>query len=69
VTAELAGKIAVITGAGSGLGAAMARAFARTGMAVAALDLDEPSAQQTATALADEFSVPTTALRVDVGRS
>jgi len=69
VTAQLAGKIAVITGAGSGLGAAMGRAFARTGMAIAALDIDEPSAQQTATALADEFGVPTTALRVDVGDS
>jgi len=66
VTAEL-GKIAVITGAGSGLGAAMARAFARTGMAVAALDIDEPSAQKTASQLAGEFDVPTTALRVDVG--
>jgi NAD(P)-dependent dehydrogenase (short-subunit alcohol dehydrogenase family) len=67
VTTELAGKIAIITGAGSGLGAAMARVFARTGMAVAALDIDEPSAQKTAAELADEFGVPTTALRVDVG--
>ena len=67
VTMDLAGRIAVITGAGSGLGAAMARLFARTGMAVAALDIDEASARETAAALADEFGVPTTALRVDVG--
>ncbi len=65
--AELAGQIAVITGAGSGLGAAMARLFAGAGMSVAALDIDEASARQTATALAHEFSVPTTSLRVDVG--
>ena len=67
MTAQLAGRIAVITGAGSGLGAAMGRAFASAGMAVAALDIDEASAQQTATQLAGEFGVPTTALRVDVG--
>jgi NAD(P)-dependent dehydrogenase (short-subunit alcohol dehydrogenase family) len=67
VTSELAGTIAVITGAGSGLGAAMGRSFARAGMAVAALDIDEPSARETAAALAGEFRVPTTALRVDVG--
>src|SRR5262245_33716999 len=36
-------------------------------MAVAALDIDEPSARKTASALADECGVPTTALRVDVG--
>jgi len=67
VTTKLAGRIAVITGAGSGLGAALARLFAGQGMAVAALDIDEPAAQQTASALADELGVPTTALRVDVG--
>lgn len=66
-TAELAGKIAVVTGAGSGLGAALGRLFASAGMAVGALDIDEPSARQTATALAGEFGVRTTALRVDVG--
>jgi NAD(P)-dependent dehydrogenase (short-subunit alcohol dehydrogenase family) len=67
VTTELAGRIAVITGAGSGLGAALARLFARTGMAVAALDIDEGSAQETASVLADELGAKTTALRVDVG--
>jgi meso-butanediol dehydrogenase / (S,S)-butanediol dehydrogenase / diacetyl reductase len=63
----LGGKVAVITGAGSGLGAAMARLFAGAGMSVAALDIDEASAQRTATSLASEFSVATTSLRVDVG--
>jgi NAD(P)-dependent dehydrogenase (short-subunit alcohol dehydrogenase family) len=64
---QLAGQIAVITGAGSGLGAAMGRLFAGAGMAVAALDIDEPSARQTAAALAEQFGVPTTSLRMDVG--
>ena len=66
-TGDLAGRIAVVTGAGSGLGAAMARTFAEVGMAVAALDIDEAAAQATATSLADEFGVPTTAVHTDVG--
>jgi NAD(P)-dependent dehydrogenase (short-subunit alcohol dehydrogenase family) len=64
---ELAGKVAVVTGGGSGLGAALARLFARAGMGVAVLDLDEASAQEVAAALADELGVPATAARVDVG--
>ncbi|HEV2239773.1 MAG TPA: hypothetical protein VGR98_01910 [Streptosporangiaceae bacterium] len=35
--ADLAGRIAVVTGAGSGLGAAMCGRFAAAGMAVGAL--------------------------------
>jgi NAD(P)-dependent dehydrogenase (short-subunit alcohol dehydrogenase family) len=67
VTAQLAGKVAVITGGASGLGAAMGRMFAGAGMAVAILDIDEAGAKQTAAGLAGEFGVPTTSLRVDVG--
>ncbi len=63
---ELAGRVAVVTGAGSGLGAAMARQCADAGMAVAALDIDEPRAQATASELAG-IGVPTSAVRVDVG--
>lgn len=57
----------MVTGAGSGLGAAMARTFAEAGMAVASLDIDVPAAQATAATLADEFGAPTTAVRTDVG--
>jgi NAD(P)-dependent dehydrogenase (short-subunit alcohol dehydrogenase family) len=64
---ELAGRIAVVTGAGSGLGAALARTFAEAGMAVAALDIDEPAAEATATSLGKELGVPTLAARTDVG--
>ena len=39
------GRIAVVTGGGSGLGAAMSRQFASAGMAVAVLDIDEANAQ------------------------
>jgi NAD(P)-dependent dehydrogenase (short-subunit alcohol dehydrogenase family) len=67
--AEHASKVAVVTGGGSGLGAAMGQSLAAVGMAVAVLDIDEAAATQTADALAKECGVPTTALRVDVGDS
>lgn len=63
----LRGRAAVVTGGGSGLGAAMCREFASAGMAVAALDIDEAGAQATAEALRREFGVPTLGVRVDVG--
>src|SRR4029079_1770619 len=40
----LAGQIVAITGAGSGIGAATARAFAAAGAEVALLDVNEPAA-------------------------
>ncbi|MCC6677665.1 MAG: SDR family oxidoreductase [Phycisphaerales bacterium] len=45
---RLAAKIALITGAGRGIGAATARAFAREGAVVWATDLDEAAAARTA---------------------
>jgi NAD(P)-dependent dehydrogenase (short-subunit alcohol dehydrogenase family) len=44
----LAGQVAVITGAAGAIGAATARAFARTGAAVALLDVDLKAAQDKA---------------------
>lgn len=41
---DLQGKIAVVTGGGSGIGAAIARLFAARGATIAILDRDEPSA-------------------------
>jgi NAD(P)-dependent dehydrogenase (short-subunit alcohol dehydrogenase family) len=38
---SLTGRIAVVTGGGSGPGAAMGRPFAEVGMAVAAHDIDK----------------------------
>jgi len=69
VADKLAGRVAVVTGGGSGLGAAMARTFAEVGMAVATLDIDGAGAARTAAALAAELGVATTALRTDVGDS
>jgi 2-hydroxycyclohexanecarboxyl-CoA dehydrogenase len=45
----LAGKVAVITGAGSGIGRATALRFARSGASVVAVDIDADGAQKTAT--------------------
>ena len=52
VTASLAGKTAVVTGAGSGIGRAIATTFAAAGAAVACLDLDRISVGATVQAIA-----------------
>ena len=64
---DLRGKVAAITGAGGGLGAALGRVFAGAGMGVAALDIDGAAAERTAAELAEAYAVPTTSARSDVG--
>jgi NAD(P)-dependent dehydrogenase (short-subunit alcohol dehydrogenase family) len=45
-------RVALVTGAGSGIGRAIAHAMARRGARVAAVDIDEASARETAAAIA-----------------
>jgi NAD(P)-dependent dehydrogenase (short-subunit alcohol dehydrogenase family) len=45
--ARLQGKVAIVTGAGGGIGAAIARAFAREGAAVVCVDLNEDAVGRT----------------------
>ncbi|HEX7084533.1 MAG TPA: SDR family oxidoreductase [Gaiellaceae bacterium] len=59
---RLAGKTAIVTGAGSGIGRAAALRFAAEGARVAALDLDGAKAEETRAAIGDGAL----ALQVDV---
>jgi NAD(P)-dependent dehydrogenase (short-subunit alcohol dehydrogenase family) len=51
---SLAGKVAVVTGAASGIGLALARRFGLDGMAVVMADIEVTTLEQAAAALADE---------------
>jgi NAD(P)-dependent dehydrogenase (short-subunit alcohol dehydrogenase family) len=50
---ELRGKVAVVTGAGSGMGRAMAERFAGEGMSVVVADVEQPTLDETVTAIRD----------------
>jgi 3-oxoacyl-[acyl-carrier protein] reductase len=63
---RLAGKTALITGAGSGMGRAMARRFAAEGAVVAATDIDEERAAATAAEIGDSGG-RASAFAIDVG--
>jgi NAD(P)-dependent dehydrogenase (short-subunit alcohol dehydrogenase family) len=65
---ELAGKVAVVTGAASGIGRALAERFARAGMKVVLADV-EPAALATAARELTEAGAETLAVPTDVSRA
>jgi len=65
---ELTGKVAVVTGAGSGIGEAIAILFARQGARVEVLDIDEEGATRTVGRIR-ETGGDANAVRVDVASS
>lgn len=64
----LQGKVVLVTGAGSGLGEATARAFAHEGSAVACVDINVQGAQRVSQALATQ-DTSSIALHCDVSSS
>ena len=56
MTSQLAGKVALITGAGAGIGEAIARRFAEEGASVVVAERDESSGRPVAEAIGGLFA-------------
>jgi meso-butanediol dehydrogenase / (S,S)-butanediol dehydrogenase / diacetyl reductase len=67
VTGRLAGKVALITGVGGGIGAAAAARFAAEGARVAGCDLDADAARETEKLVREQGGEITVAGGVDLG--
>ena len=68
MTQGLAGKTALVTGGGSGIGRAAAVAFAAAGARVVVVDIDEPAGHQTV-ALIEDAAGTATFFAADVARA
>jgi len=66
---RLAGKVAIVTGAGSGIGRASAELFAQEGAKVMCADINEAGARETADTINRAQAQHAIAARVDVTRS
>jgi NAD(P)-dependent dehydrogenase (short-subunit alcohol dehydrogenase family) len=64
---SLAGKVAVVTGGGSGLGAAISRALVAEGVRVVVADIRESAARAVAAELAGDAGARAVAMTLDVG--
>ncbi|MDY6974374.1 MAG: SDR family oxidoreductase [Thermodesulfobacteriota bacterium] len=63
---DLTGKVAVVTGAGSGLGKAFAEGLAAMGAKVACADIDLNTASESAKTIEETFKVEALPLKMDV---
>ena len=63
---KLKGKVAIVTGAGQGIGEAIAVAFAQEGTNILVADLNYANAQRVAGQLQTEYNVKAEAVHVDV---
>jgi len=66
---KLEGRVALVTGSGSGLGRAMALAFAEEGADVALNDLHQATASEVAATISQEFKRKAIAIEADVARA
>jgi NAD(P)-dependent dehydrogenase (short-subunit alcohol dehydrogenase family) len=65
----LDGRVAIVTGAGSGLGEGIAHELAAAGANVAVLEIDEASGPRSAQQIAEAHAVEARAYRTDVSKS
>ncbi len=64
---RLAGRVAIVTGAGMGIGRGIARRYAREGAAVVVAEIREEDGERTAAGIRDEIGAAATFVATDVG--